>query len=126
MSHRYHHICQQNMGRVAQFRMHDGHCYTGRISRVTSSGVHLTPVHGTGISERIEMNKIGVSSHSILGSRALDHKKNKNGESVFFFFPFFIPFLAIAGLTFVGAAAATAPFYARRRVARRPIRRGFY
>lgn len=116
MTHRYYGICCSNIGRVADIRTRDGRSISGKICGVTSSGVRISPV-GTGISDQTKKNAV-----NIIGTSAMDTNEKKEGDEIFFFAPFFFPFVTIAALTI--AAAATVPCY---RCYRRPYyRRPYY
>jgi hypothetical protein len=96
MAHQHYHYCCNNIGRVVTIRSHSGRVYTGRISRVTHTDVYLAPL-GRGISERDKKEL------KTLAKNAVATKKDKKGDEIFFFFPFFtIPFLTIAAVAAAG------------------------
>lgn len=102
MPHKYYSVCQANIGRVCHISTTDGRRISGRIACVTPTGVQLTPL-GSGISGGKESK-----TKTVKGTQAVDSKHKKEGNKVFFFFPFFIPFAAITALAF---AAAATPFF---------------
>jgi hypothetical protein len=101
MAHRYFHVCRSCMGKAVMIRTRDGGLYRGRVGRVTSTHVYMSPI-GRGI----EGEDTKSVTSSTMAKTAETTNTKEEGSGVYYFTPV-IPLAAILGLTLIG----TAPYW---------------
>lgn len=96
MAHPLYHPCRRALNRPVTLHLKDGRDYHGILHDVSHDGVHVRPI-STVASEGEQVN-VGTA----------DNPTPQAAEAENVFFPFFVPFAALAGFTLGVAAGAIA------------------